>query len=180
MNPSITRPGSCPGSDFWCAAANISVQVQGIPAILTSPDIPHTLRQIFEQSRRGSTWNRPRAPRPSRHRRRPGRNAESRQRWRDRRPGTGNRRLPIGHRRPKAERDRYDLRSPRHPDTDLTRRMRSPACASSRSGTSKTRVRGVDRRVPHAEARHLPDRVRARLPQRRSPRSRTPRSTAFR
>ena len=54
------------------------------------------------------------------------------------------------------------------PITDLTRSMQTAGLrVISFRHEQNAGLRGVDRRLPHAEARHLPDRVRARLPQRR-------------
>ncbi len=86
----------------------------------------------------------------------------------DQRPGGRNRRLPARHRGPQAERHRHDLRAARHPD----HRPHAPhaevgAARHLVPARAERGLRGLDCRFPHAEARHLPDRVRARLPQRR-------------
>ena len=54
------------------------------------------------------------------------------------------------------------------PITDLTRRMQKDGTARDLvPARAERRVCGINRGLPHPEARHLPDRVRARLPQRR-------------
>ena len=86
---------------------------------------------------------------------------------RGRAPARRDRRLSPGHRRPQAERHRYDLRPARHPD------HRPHAQAAGRGhardlvpSRAERRLRRVDRRLPDAKAGHLPHGVRARLPQR--------------
>ena len=77
------------------------------------------------------------------------------------------RRLSAGHRCPQAQRHRHDLRPAGHSDhrPHPQGAGRGPARAFV-PPRAERRLRRLDRRLPHAEARHLPDGVRARLPQR--------------
>ena len=93
--------------------------------------------------------------------------AEDRRRRRGQSPSAGNRRLPARHRRPQAERHRYDLRPARHPD----HRPHAQAAGGGHPrdllpARAERRVRRVHRRLHDAEAGHLPHGVRPRLPQR--------------
>ena len=84
-----------------------------------------------------------------------------------RRASTTDRRLSAGHRCAQAERPRHHLRPAGHSDhrPDAPRAGRGPARAVVPPRAERG-LRRVDRRLPHAEARHLPDGVGARLPQR--------------
>ena len=73
----------------------------------------------------------------------------------------------LRHRCPQAQRHRHDLRPARHSD----HRPHAQAAGSRPARDlvpprAERRLRGVHRRLPDAEAGHLPDGVRARLPQR--------------
>ena len=93
-------------------------RIDRMPTVLTSSDIPHTLRQTMRSLIGGdspwtstaSTAAKPASTKPPKTRRRPPAAATIE------RPGAGNRRLPARHRCPQAERHRHDLRPARHPD----------------------------------------------------------------
>ena len=95
------------------------------------------------------------------------RHAENRQRRRGQSPSAGNRRLSARHRRPQAQRHRYDLRAARHPDHRPHAQVAGARNARDLlPARAERRLCRVHRRLHDAEAGHLPHGVRPRLSQR--------------